>query len=82
LYRLGYHALEKKEYQMAIFWYKLATELPKPKNRWAIVNEASRTWLPNLQLGLCYYQLRDYNLSYQHNEIALSYRPNDKQIIK
>jgi glycosyltransferase involved in cell wall biosynthesis len=79
--RLGYYFLEKKEYIQAIFWYNLATQLPKPLNSWAIVNEPSRTWLPHLQLGLCYYQLGEYRLSYHHYRVALSYRPNDKNII-
>jgi tetratricopeptide (TPR) repeat protein len=79
--RLGYFFLEKKQFVQAAFWYKLAIELPIPNNHWAIQNQVSRTWLPHMQLGLCYYQLGEYELSYRHNEIALSYRPNDVSII-
>lgn len=79
--RLGYYFLEKSQFSQAVFWYKLATELPAPNNLWAIQNHASRTWLPHMQLGLCYYQLGEYELSYHHNKIALSYRPNDQSII-
>ncbi|NTW21335.1 MAG: glycosyltransferase family 2 protein [Nostocales cyanobacterium W4_Combined_metabat2_030] len=79
--RLGYYFLEKSQFSQAAFWYKLAIELPVPDNLWAIQNHASRTWLPHMQLGLCYYQMGNYELSYHHNKIALSYRPDDPNII-
>lgn len=79
--RLGYYFLEKSQFSQAALWYKLATELAPPNNLWAIQNQASRTWLPHMQLGLCYYQMGEYELSYRHNKIALSYRPDDKNII-
>lgn len=79
--RLGYYFLEKNQFSQAAFWYKLATELPLPNNLWAIQNQASRTWLPHMQLGLCYYQMGEYELSYRHNKIALSYRPDDQGFI-
>lgn len=79
--RLGYFFLEKSQFLQAAFWYKVATELPIPNNRWAILNQVSRTWLPHMQLGLCYYQMGKYELSYHHNKIALSYQPNDLGIM-
>lgn len=79
--RLGYYYVEKNLFSQAAFWYKLATELPLPDNRWTIQNLVSRTWLPHMQLGLCYYQMAEYELSYHHNKIALSYRPDDQNII-
>ncbi len=79
--RLAYYFLEKSQFSQAAFWYKLATELPVPNNLWAIQNHASRTWLPHMQLGLCYYQMGEYELSYRHNKIALTYRPDDKNVI-
>lgn len=79
--RLGYYFLEQKKFPQAVFWYKLALELPRPDNQWAVQNHASRTWLPHMQLGFCYYQMGDYELSYHHNKTALSYRPDDPGII-
>jgi tetratricopeptide (TPR) repeat protein len=55
--RLGFHFLQKNEFHQAVFWYKLAADSPQPENRWTTVNYPSRTWLPHIQLGLCYYQL-------------------------
>jgi glycosyltransferase involved in cell wall biosynthesis len=79
--RLGYHFLQKNEFKKAVYWYKQAIGAPLPESNWTIVNQPSRTWLPHMQLGLCYYQLGQYDLSYQHNKIALSYRPKDQDIL-
>jgi glycosyltransferase involved in cell wall biosynthesis len=79
--RLGYHFLNKNEFVKAVYWYKQAIEVPFSENSWAIVNLPSRTWLPHMQLGLCYFRLGRYDLSYQHNKIALSYQSGDKSII-
>jgi len=79
--RWGYYFMENEQFHQVVFWYKLATELPPPDNPWAITNHVSRTWLPHMQLGLCYYQLGDYEQSYRQNKIASEYLPNDQGII-
>lgn len=79
--RLGYGFIQKSEWQKAIFWYKLATQLEKPKNSWGFFNEVCWTWLPHLQLCVCYDRLGEYKLAYEHNEIARKYRPNDEQVL-
>lgn len=78
--RIGYHCLQRDELHQAVFWYKLAIEAPPPANRWAIDNVPSRTWLPHMQLALCYFRLGEYAQSYRHNQLALVSRPNDGQI--
>lgn len=78
--RLGYAFLEKNQFSQAAFWYNLATQLPLPRNNWGVQNQISSTWLPHMQLGLCYYQMGEYEKSYHHNKIALSYRPDDQSI--
>lgn len=79
--RLGYFFLKQNAFRQAIFWYKLATDFPLEENRWAIVNNTSRTMLPHIQLGLCYFRLGQYEQAYHHNKIALEYLPNDKDIL-
>ncbi|MEF3307138.1 glycosyltransferase [Paenibacillus sp. GYB003] len=79
--RLGFYFLKKNAYRQAIFWYKLAIDFPLEKNSWAIVNNTSRSILPHIQLGLCYYQIGEYEESYRHNKIALTYMPDDKDIL-
>lgn len=79
--RLGYQFREMNDLKKAIFWYKLATQLERLKDNWGFCQEAYWTWLPHLQLCICYYRTGDYVLSYHHNEIAGSYRPNDNDIL-
>ena len=79
--RLGYYFLENNQYVQSIFWYKLAVESQLDRD-WAIQNNASWTWLPHMQLGLCYFQIGNYELSYHHNKIANSYLPENKGIIQ
>jgi len=78
--RLGYYFLRSEQYDQATFWYSLATKLEKP-DVWGPMLEACWTWLPHLQLCVCYDCLGKHELAYQHNEIARMFRPEDPQII-
>ncbi|MFB9827688.1 glycosyltransferase [Lederbergia wuyishanensis] len=79
--RIGFKFLREDKIPEAIFWYKLATELEWEKDCLGTYNVACWTWLPHLQLCSCYYKAGDYRKSYEHNEIALSHRPNDERMI-
>ncbi|SFL58251.1 Glycosyltransferase involved in cell wall bisynthesis [Paenibacillus sp. 1_12] len=79
--RLAYYFYENKQFPQAVYWYKLAIDSPLPRNPWATTNHVSRTWLPHMQLGHCYYELGEYELSYHHNKSALEFVPNNRGII-
>ncbi|WP_197029184.1 glycosyltransferase [Alicyclobacillus macrosporangiidus] len=79
--RLGYGFMQQGEWNKAVFWYKLATEVEKSKDSWGYFNDACWTWLPHLQLCVCYYHLGEYELAYKHNEKARQYKPNDEQVL-
>ncbi len=79
--RLGYHFLQAEKYEQGVFWYKLATQLEKPIDSWGPKIEACWTWLPHLQLCVCYDRLGKHELAYEHNEIARKYRPDDTQVL-
>jgi glycosyltransferase involved in cell wall biosynthesis len=79
--RLGYHFLNLRQYSCAIFWYELATELPKPTESLATLNHACWTWLPHLQLCVCYSNIGEITLAIKHNRIAESYIPNHPSIL-
>lgn len=80
--RLGYHFLERADYLTAIFWYRLASLSKPPDNNLSFTNFAYYTWLPHLQLCVCYSNLGAYSLAYLHNEAALHYRPSDPLILQ
>ncbi len=79
--RLGHHFQRSKQYQQAVFWYKLATQLEQPSDNWGLTDHACTTWLPYLQLCLCYDQLGEYELANQHNELAATFIPDDPHIL-
>ncbi len=79
--RIGYHFQASREFNHAIFWYTLATQLKDDPNRWSFTYPAYSTWYPHLQLCLCYYNMQDFEKSYEHNEKARQYRPDDERIL-
>lgn len=79
--RLGYHFLEQKDFLNAIFWYRLAIQVQPKHEQLGFHNTAYSTWLPHLQLCVCYSRLGAYRLAYLHNEAALIYRPGDQTML-
>lgn len=80
--RLGFEFLHQNKLNQALFWYKLASELEKPVDNWGPVNHACWTWLPHLQLCVCYDRLGQHELAHKHNEIAASYIPDDPKVLQ
>lgn len=76
--KLGYQFLRNNELDKAIFWFELATKLEKSKE---ILYESCWTWLPFIQLCVCYYRTGDLKKSYENNELALKLNPNNEMII-
>ncbi|WP_170932751.1 glycosyltransferase family 2 protein [Desulfosporosinus sp. FKB] len=79
--RLGFYFLGAKQYNQGVFWYKLATQMEKPIDSWGPRIEACWTWLPHLQLCVCYDRLGKHQLAYEHNEVARKYYRDNPQIL-
>ncbi|MFZ7101787.1 MAG: glycosyltransferase [Peptococcaceae bacterium] len=79
--RIGYNFQRKRDYKTAAFWYELATRQVPDSERWSFIYLAYYTWYPHLQLCVCYYNLKDFQKSYDHNEQARKYRPEDNRIL-
>lgn len=75
--RLAYLFIEKKDYHSAVFWYDLATKNEVSQENYGIHNYLYSTWIPHIQLCVCYDALGDYKKANYHNESAGAYRPND-----
>nr|WP_072333892.1 MULTISPECIES: glycosyltransferase [unclassified Paenibacillus] len=78
--RLGYYELSEGRLQEAVFWYKLATEAGRPPDPNARLDPASWTWLPHLQLSVCYDRLGLYEQAIRHNEQAAAYVPEHASV--
>ncbi|MFC7372392.1 glycosyltransferase [Fictibacillus iocasae] len=79
--KIGYFFLADSQYQQAAFWYERALKIKCVNENWGFTNQACSTWLPHLQLCICYYHLGDYEKSYEHNEAAAQYRPEDVHVL-
>jgi glycosyltransferase involved in cell wall biosynthesis len=77
---LGFFHLEQEQFRQAIFWYELATKLTMPADSWGMINRSCWTWLPHLQLCVCYDRIGDYDMAAKQNELAAGFIPDDKRI--
>ncbi|SDE46971.1 Glycosyltransferase, GT2 family [Paenibacillus sp. UNCCL117] len=78
--RLGMFYLQEGSYVEAAWWYKLATTLVMPDTH-APLQHACWTWLPHLQLCVCYDRMGQHALASEHNELAAAYIPDDERIL-
>jgi glycosyltransferase involved in cell wall biosynthesis len=79
--RLGYIHLELNLLDAAVFWYTLATVVEIPDGKSPFVNRACYTWLPNLQLCVCYSRLEKFKEAKKHNDLAASYVPTNQHVL-
>ncbi|MEH6856582.1 glycosyl transferase, partial [Priestia megaterium] len=79
--RLAYYFIEKNDYQSAVFWYDSAAKTGVTSDNLGIQNQAYSTWIPHIQLCVCYDALGDYEKANHHNELAGTYRPNDPKYL-
>lgn len=77
--QLGYIFFEKKEYEKAIYWYQIASNSPIPTHA-PFLQETCYTWLPHLQLCVCYFYIQDNEKAIYHNEQAAKFIPNHPNI--
>lgn len=79
--RLGSFYLSEDNYKEAAWWYRLATEVEMPSDSSALLQHSCWTWLPRLQLCVCYDRMGEYALAYEENEQAAAYIPRDARIV-
>lgn len=79
--RIGKLFLGQNKLHEAIYWYELANSLVKPKDSWGFFCDAYWTWIPNIQLCVCYDKLGDHQKAFEYNEIARSYVPSNSSVL-
>lgn len=67
--------------EQAIFWYKVALGCIPSKDNLSYNNRDYYTWIPAINLSVCYYKIQDYYNSYYYNELAGSYEWSNKDKI-
>lgn len=76
-YRLGASFLEKNQIEAAVYWFKQCLTV---KDSDYFRNIAYSTWMPHLQLCVCYDRRGDHKNSCEHNELAAQYVPDHASI--
>ncbi|EFM10623.1 glycosyl transferase family 2 [Paenibacillus curdlanolyticus YK9] len=79
--RIGFWHLNQGAYATAAYWYEAALQAPKSEQTWTLGNLSCETWLPHLQLCVCYDKLGDLRKAFWHNEQARAFRPNDAAVL-
>lgn len=69
-YRVGAYFLELNQLESALYWFKQALEVEDSK---FFRNMGYSTWMPHLQLCVCYDRLGNHRLACEHNEMADKY---------
>lgn len=78
---LGDYFVEKNLYIQAIFWYRNALESVHEKENLGIDNKNYYTWIPALQLCLCYFKIGNLKRSYFFNELAASFMGDSEKVL-
>ena len=78
---LGNYYLEKNNFKQAAFWYRVALDSRPDNYNMAISNSDYYTWIPSLQLCVCYYNLGNKKCSYFFNELAASFNGDSEKIL-
>ncbi len=73
LYKIGDNFRRQKKYNQAVYWLELAENTKDNSN-----NPEYEKYLVYLDLGVCYYYLKEYQKAYDTNEKAGKIIPNDK----
>ena len=77
---LGEHYIEKSQLKQSAFWYQVAMDCVPEKGNPAIDNRDYYTWVPSLQLCLCYFQMGNLDCSYFFNELTATFIPNSEKV--
>lgn len=79
--QIGMYFLNEGQINPAIFWFKLAIQLEPPGENRGFLSPSFWTWVPHLQLCVCYDRLGQYDLAEKHNEMAAEYVPHDPSVL-
>lgn len=79
--RIGALYLHEQDYARAIYWYETAAQCAKPNESMGFTEHSAWTWLPHVQLCLCYDRIGQIDKSKFHHEISYSYNPNHPSVI-
>jgi predicted SAM-dependent methyltransferase/glycosyltransferase involved in cell wall biosynthesis len=78
-YTMGLYYMNKSQWDHAIHWFETCTRIRRPKDLLATYQPDYYTWLPHLNLCVCYNAVGDIKKANEHNKKVLEYRPEDSR---
>ena len=78
---LAEYFFEKNNFNQAAFWYKTALNCIPNKDNPSLSNIAYYSWIPSLQLCVCYYNLGKINCAYFFNELTANFVGESDKVI-
>ena len=78
---LGNYYMEKQSFKQASFWYRVALDSRPDSYNMALSNRDYYTWIPSLQLCVCYYNLGKMKCAYFFNELAATFNGEEEKIL-
>ncbi len=78
--RMGQFFLEQEAWEQAVFWYENALHAERRTAKGAFVQEDCYTYLPCIQLCVCYDRLGETELAKMYNEMAGVFRPEEMAV--
>lgn len=79
--RIGALFMEEERYKQACYWFERATELGDPPQHGGMIEHTAWTWLPWLQLCVCYDKQGQPEKAYACNERARQYQPHHPSVL-
>jgi len=79
--QMGEFYMGKSQWDKAIHWYKIAANTVRPKELLSTYQPEYYSWLPCLQLCVCYNNIGNVNEAYKWNEKVLEYRSKDQRAL-
>lgn len=80
LYRIGDSFFSEERFEIALEWYRRALRNPIPTHA-SYLNKEYYTWLPALQMCLCYFRMDDIKRAIEYNSLAYNYNPKHPSIL-
>ena len=78
--QIGYYYFQDANYEKAIFWYQLATQIKKPENSWGFISHDYFGYLPSIQLAVCYDKIGNLEEAIRCNDKAAEFKANDEAV--
>ncbi|WP_161797096.1 tetratricopeptide repeat protein [Clostridium cylindrosporum] len=78
--RLAEYFINKNQYKDAIFWYKVAFMCIPDKDNRGISAKEYYTWIPAIQLCVCYSHIGEYEAANYYNDLAGNFQPESPKV--